>query len=264
MPRSLDTKGGIVARNFVVSLLTAAVFVVPATAAAQSWGEVPDPDATDAETPDEPVASPAPAPVQPVAPPPASRESAAPPPPARTATEPNDNRPEGTSVGIGAGYTIPADILNPNTASVRFRFPSGLTFEPLAVLATQSSSQEFMGAESENKQHDFAVATEVRWPVGMRGKVDLVLLGGAGISVSKTLPDGADNDTTRTDFALSWGLGLDYWPKPRWAISASATNPLFLLSKTSQEVGDETREDTTVALGAVFDPGFRMMLHMFF
>jgi hypothetical protein len=142
--------------------------------------------------------------------------------------------------------------------------PSGLTLEPTVVLATARSSVEMGGGENETESSEGTFATNLRVPLIGRGKIDLVLIGSAGISYSKQSPDGSDNDTTTTTFALAWGLGLDYWPKQSWCLSASATNPLFAFTRTRQEMVPQDVKTSTLALGAIFDPGVFVMLHMFF
>lgn len=212
-------------------------------------------------------AEPTPAPVEPVAPAPEPSEPATPPPdPPAASVEAtgSPNRPEGMSVGIGVGYSVPAQILEPNLGSVRFRFPSGLTVEPTIVLATSRSTVEVGPAETETEASEATFATNLRLPVAGRGKIDLVLIGGAGLSYEKQSPDGPDNDTTTATFALAWGLGLDYWPKQSWCLSASATNPLFTFTRTRQEMTPQDQKTTTLAFGAIFDPGIFVMLHMFF
>ncbi len=215
-----------------------------------------------------PAPEPAPAAVEPVAPAPEPSEPASPPPDPPAASVDSGasglNRPEGTSVGIGVGYSVPAQILEPNLASVRFRFPSGITFEPTVVLATARSTTEVGASEVETEASEATFATNIRLPVAGRGKIDLVLIGSAGISFDKQSPDGPDNDTSSTTLALAWGLGLDYWPKPSWCLSASATNPLFAFSRTRQEMIPQDQKTSTLSFGAIFDPGVFVMLHMFF
>lgn len=259
------------ARNALhIAAFVSALSLAPLAAIAQPWDADPPPDDTTTEPTDttaQPPAEPAPPPpqpVEPVAPPPQSDASVAAPPAPPPSNEREVRRPEGLSPGIGVGYTIPADILTPTTASVRFRFPSGITFEPIVDLSSSRSTTEVGSVETETEQNDLAIATQVRFPVAMRNYVDLVLLGSAGVAVSKQNPDGADNDTTTTALGASWGLGLDFWVKPRWVISASATNPLFSLSKTTQESPAGDTETTDLSFGATFRPAFRLMLHMFF
>ncbi len=214
-----------------------------------------------------PAPEPAPAAVEPVAPAPEPerRESRPPPDPPAASVEAEasgPNRPDGMSIGIGIGYSIPAQVLEPNLASVRFRFPSGLTVEPTVVLDTARTTVKVGPAETEASEATFAA--NLRLPVAGRGKIDLVLIGSAGLSYQKQSPDGADNDTSTTTLALAWGLGLDYWPKQSWCLSASATNPLFSLQRTRQEMVPQDQRTTTLQLGAIFDPGVFVMLHMFF
>lgn len=246
------------------------IAVIAAAAATLSLASAARAQVAPAPAPEPAPPEPAPAPVEPVAPAPQPSEPAPAPPAPPAAEQPVDveaparNRPEGMSVGIGAGYSFPAQVLEPNLASVRFRFASGLTVEPTVVLATSRSTTELGPAETETETSEGTFATNLRFPLAGRGKIDLVLLGGAGISYQKQSPDGPDNDTTTTTLALSWGLGLDYWPKQSWCLSASATNPLFSFSRTRQEMVPQDQKSTTLSLGAIFDPAIYAMLHMFF
>jgi hypothetical protein len=241
---------------------TAALLAILSTSSAAGAQPV-----TPAPDPTTPPADPQPAAVEPVAPAPEPSEPAAPPPdPPDASVETSDspNRPDGMSVGIGVGYSVPAQILEPNLASVRFRLPSGLTVEPTVVLATARSTTEVGPAETETEASEGTFATNLRLPVAGRGKIDLVLIGSAGLTYQKQSPDGPDNDTTTATFALGWGLGLDYWPKQSWCLSASATNPLFTFTRNRQEMPGQDQKTTTLAFGAIFDPGVFVMLHMFF
>lgn len=239
-----------------------AALSLSSSAGAQPAPATPQPETTAAEP------TPAPAPVEPVAPAPEASEPSRPPPdpPAASveAEAAGPNRPEGMSLGIGVGYSIPAQVLEPNLASVRFRLPSGLTIEPTVVLDTARTTVKVGPAETETESSEGTFAANLRLPVAGRGKIDLVLIGSAGISYQKQSPDGSDNDTTTTTLALSWGLGLDYWPKQSWCLSASATNPLFSFSRTRQEMVPQDQKTTSLQLGAIFDPGVFVMLHMFF
>jgi opacity protein-like surface antigen len=221
---------------------------------------------TPAPDPATPPADPEPAAVEPVAPAPEPSEPAAPPPdPPDASVDSSDspNRPEGMSVGIGVGYSVPAQILEPNLASVRFRFASGLTIEPTVVLATSRSTTEVGPAETETEASEGTFATNLRLPLAGRGKIDLVLIGSAGLTYQKQAPDGPDNDTTTSTFALGWGLGLDYWPKQSWCLSATAMNPLLSYSRSRQEMVPQDQKQTNLSFGAIFDPSIFVMLHMF-
>ena len=231
-------------------------------AAAQAWPSQPTEESPDEVPPPDPVP---PDPVEPAPPPepPPPAPAPQPAPAAEPVDDTSENRPEGTSIGIGVGYSVPASILEPNLGSVRFRLPSGLTFEPIVNLSASRSSVEVGDVESEVEGSEITVATNVRFPLTGRAKVDLVLLGGAGFSMLSSNPDGGDNDTTETTVAVAWGLGLDYWPKPRWCISASAMNPLVALSRTVEEGAIDDTTTTQLAFGAVFDPSLFLMLHMF-
>ncbi|HUS66558.1 MAG TPA: hypothetical protein VMZ28_18605 [Kofleriaceae bacterium] len=238
---------------------------LPLTAAAQGIGQP-----TPMGQPTDPVATPEPPPPQPVesvAPVEASVETTAPPPPAPETAEPmtddTANRPVGMSFALGAGYSFPASLTDPNLASARFRFPSGLTFEPVVELSTAKNKTEVGPAEVETETNEMRVATLARLPIAARGKVDLQVVGGAGFGYQKTNPDGPNNDTKVTTLFATWGLALEYWPKPRWGLSATALNPLLSLTKTKQD-GTPDQTTTNLAVGAIWDPSIFAMLHMYF
>lgn len=244
----------------------ALALALPLTAAAQGIGQ---PQPTDPMgQPTDPVTAPTPPPqpVESVAPVEASAEATAPPPPAPAMEGSGDdtaNRPVGMSFALGAGYSFPASLTDPNLASARFRFPSGLTFEPLVELSTSKSTTEIGPVESETEVNELRAATLVRLPMAARGKVDFQLVGGAGFGFQKTNPDGGNNDTNVTTLSASWGLALEYWPKPRWGLSATGLNPLIALTKTKQE-GTPDQTTTNLFIGAIWDPSIFAMLHMYF
>src|SRR5687767_1987285 len=86
--------------------------------------------------PPPPEATPPPAPEPP---PPPPQAEPPPRPPARrpvAADDTSGNRPGDRTMGIGTGWTLGGtDLMVPNTASVRFRLPSGLALEPFVVAA---------------------------------------------------------------------------------------------------------------------------------
>src|SRR5688572_24353746 len=149
--------------------------------------------------------------------------------------QPPAGRPEGRAVGIGLGYNFPADLQQPNTVSVRFRMPSGLTFEPIVVLAFEGTSQDFGGTDSSDSAFDLAAGSLVRYPIGDSGRLDLELLGAGLVSFSLDNPDGDDNNSSDIIFAVSWGLGLTFWANKHWALSFNALNPLVIINHSSQD-----------------------------
>ena len=171
-------------------------------------------------------------------------------------------RPDGYSIGVGFGYTFPADLQAPNTTSVRFRLKSGFTLEPVAVLAANGSSSS--PGDSSSSAFELTVGGLGRWPVASHGRVDLVLLGGAAFTFNTNNPDGDDNDTTQFGVTMSWGLAVEYWFGRQFTMSLNALNPVATLTKTTTEqaFGDD-QSTTNWAVGAVFDPTVMMMLHLF-
>lgn len=171
-------------------------------------------------------------------------------------------RPDGYSIGIGFGYTFPADLQAPNTTSVRFRLKSGLTFEPVAVLAANGQSSD--PGDNSSSAFELTVGGLARWPVASRGRVDLVFLGGAAFQFATNNPDGSENDTTSFLVGLNWGLAVEYWFGRQFTMSLNALNPLAQISRTTTEqpFGDD-QTNTTWSIGAVFDPSVMMMLHLY-
>lgn len=171
-------------------------------------------------------------------------------------------RPDGTSVGMGAGWDLPAAIDNLNTAGVRLRLISGLTFEPRIELSRASTTMEFGGSDTETSFTVLGLVTTVRVPVASAGPLDFIVLGGGGAAYGSTDPEGDENTVTNTAFFLVWGLSIEYWLSARWCFSVTATNPFLSLDKTSDEQSD-TSESTT-AIGIIFDPDIVAMFHLFY
>ena len=216
--------------------------------------------------------APAEEPAPPPEPPP---EPAKPPPPRRVAAEEHAaHRPEARTMGIGAGWSLGGtDLTIPNTASVRFRFPSGMALEPFVVVAISQTSQKredplFPDTEQTNSALDFTLGTQVRYPLASIGPVDFLFLGGvaAGFGHDEDDPNGPNNETkTNTlTIGLSWGLGLELFLGRRWTFSLDAMNPLFSVDRTSTEEMDVKNTSTTIAAGANFDPSVRGMFHLYF
>jgi hypothetical protein len=248
---------------FVIAPLLAAA---PALAQPGGW---PPPADDPNDTPD-PLADQPPPIVQPQEPPPDPVVVQPPPPeeekPMEQAApaEPAADRPVDFSVGIGIGYDFPADVAQPNVTSVRFRLPSGLTVEPFAALALGSQSEEAGGVEASTSSFGFEVGADVRLPNRVRGPVDLVLVGGAGLGTASTNPDGDDNDSSTFFLDVHWGLGLDFWFRRHWCFSLTATNPFLVYQQSTQEsggVGDTS--SSRFDIGAIWEPNVVAALHLF-
>lgn len=235
-------------------LLVSALSLLTAPLAAAQPAEAPADEVIDLDAPERrpaarPAARPAPAAPQPVAP--------------RAAKRDGVRRPVGTTIGIGIGYLLPSDVLEPEVGSVRLRFPGGLTLEPRVDIGTRQTSTELLGVDQDDSEVFVALGTELRLPLASRGPVDFLVVGGAAVRFAGTDPDGDDNSSSVTSLGLSWGVGLDYWLSERWALSATASNPL-LSYRTSRTEPDTELETSTFQVGATFDPAFRVMGHIFF
>lgn len=209
-------------------------------------------------------AQPAPAPAGP--PPPPIAEPGPPPPPTAMpapAPPPDTGRPTELAIAIGVGYSFPTSLQTPNTTSVRLRLATGLTFEPILVLATTSNDID-TGMPVTNKQSELTLGSLVHYPLRVHRRVDLELLGNALISSNTVDPAGNDNTRSITTFSLGYGLGLAYWITPHWNLSLSATNPLLSYVRTRQEMGAaNVTVDKTTTFGLVFEPRVALMIHLY-
>jgi hypothetical protein len=237
-------------RSVCVMFVLAAVGL-PAMAMAQIEGDPTD-------EPEEPPPSEWPQPSDPV-------PEAPPPPPPPPPAAPVMVRPAGTSIGLGFGWVMPADLTVPNTASARFRLASGLTLEPLVVVrATIDTQEPPFGDETTDKQTAFAAGANVRLPMASRGRADLALVFGGVAAFVSTNPDGDDNGSTLFNLGLGWGVGIDVWIKPWLSLSTTAQNPFLQYQATSQEFGNDEATTSTVTVGAIWDPQIDVMLHLYF
>ena len=159
---------------------------------------------------------------------------------------------------------IPADLATPNRVSARFRMSSGLTFEPTLVLAVESDKSDDGIDSFTSSTSDLELGVLVRYPLRSRGRVDLSLIGSAGIAIVSTDPDGDDNDRTTSGVTVGWGLALDYWLTSHWDISLTAGNPVFTTISETRELGaGMTTEQSSTTFGAIFDPTLAVMLHLY-
>jgi len=230
---------------------------VAGTAAAQTPDPQPPPNPN--PTPD-PAPTPAPPPPAPT-PTPGSFVETKPPPMAEPI---DDDRPAGFSVGIGFGYTLPNSLETPNVTSARFRLASGLTFEPV-VRFQQSSVEVDVGTSTKNKETAIELGALARYPLKQRGRVDLVLLGGAFLENIATSPDAMDMDTSTTRLEARYGVAVEFWISQHWQLSMSALNGIFRMERVSQQMGAGTETVTTATtLGAIYDPAVSAMVHLYY
>lgn len=173
-------------------------------------------------------------------------------------------RPDGFSIGIGLGWDLPADLQAPNVTSVRFRLASGLTIEPVVAVAREGTSVESDFGDSDSSELGVLGAANLRMSRQIRGKVDFILLGGAGLGFTSNNPDGPDNNSSSLLLDLHWGIGLEYWVRSQFCLSLTGSNPLFTFERENQENGPgmETTS-TTNTVGIVFAPNVVLMAHLF-
>lgn len=176
-------------------------------------------------------------------------------------------RPSELSFAIGIGYQFGAgtNLENPNTTSVRVRFPSGLTLEPRVTLSNLSQDTDNGTTDNETTTTTFAAATWIKLPLVTHGRVDFNGIGTVGLAITSTDPPGPNDTTTTTAISLGWGIGLGYWINHHWQLSLDATNPLISYSRTSMQTGaglpDTKMSSTTI--GLIFDPTVVLMVHLY-
>jgi hypothetical protein len=176
---------------------------------------------------------------------------------------PDTGRPSEFSMGIGLGYQLPTSLETPNVTSVRFRLPTGLTFEPQLVFASNSQTTD-VGTATTNSQTEIGLGTVVRYPLVAHGHVDLELLGAFNIDTLKNDPEGTDDVTTVTTSTLQYGFAVTSWINRHWQISLSASNPIVAYTKNRQEQGPmSVVVNTNTTIGLIFDPTVTLMVHLY-
>ncbi|HTL33308.1 MAG TPA: hypothetical protein VL326_09295 [Kofleriaceae bacterium] len=181
-----------------------------------------------------------------------------------TAPETAGPRPDGLSLGLGIGYTLPTSLETPNTTSFRLRLAGGLTLEPAFRISNESDTAETAGAEATNKETVFSVFVMGRLPLIQRGKADFEGLAKVGFTNDKDNPDGDFNTTTTNIFGIGWGLAVGYWFSPHWQLSFNVTNDLidYTSKKTQAGPGMSTKQ-TSTEIGLIFNPAVFFMLHLY-
>lgn len=173
-------------------------------------------------------------------------------------------RPKGFSIAIGAGWVLPSDDLKaPSATSVRVRLRSGLTFEPIVTLSRASTTDDNGTDAVTTTTTELSALVLVRYPYRINGRVDFSLCGGLGISRLSTDGEGMMPDTSATGLDLSWGIALDYWIRPHWAVSLTGLNPFAELTKDITKVGGIEMTRSSNLLGIIFDPEIFLMFHLY-
>lgn len=170
------------------------------------------------------------------------------------------------SIGLGIDYLLGgAELDRPDGASARLRLASGLTLEPTVRLATHGQSTDSAAGETDDAQNEFVLGSNVRYALKSRGKVDLIAQVGGGLAFLSNDPEGDDNNTNNLNFAIDYGLGVEYWVSSNWCLSFTATNPFLIFDDTTTEVAniDDTSQ-TNIDIGVIWDPVTRLSVHLFY
>lgn len=174
-------------------------------------------------------------------------------------------RPVPSTLGFGLGTNINgmSDLLQPNTAGVRFVLSDAWILEPTVRLSHTSNSVDTPGATStvSTSSTTFSVGTMARRKLASRGPVDFAGLGGVNLGFRS---EDVANDRTTTELSLMWGLGLSWYFNPSWALSLDVTNPLFSLNRASVEsIGGDT-VTTSWTAGAIWEQTNALLMLYFY
>lgn len=212
------------------------------------------------------------------------------------AAPPEELRPQEMTVGIGAGWSFPQSILEPNTASVRLKVGPVLAIEPFAnlggstggIATTDSFTQGGTTTTDEDEDTtgglNLGVGANVRYSFASAGPVDFVGIGGIGFNYGTStvdrdvLEENVSNRTLTTGIGASanWGVGVEWFITRNVVLSADATNPLVAWNRSTTRT--ETENNTgaepvstvdesvsnTLDFGLRLAPTVRMMFHLYF
>lgn len=173
-------------------------------------------------------------------------------------------RPTGMSIAIGLGFILPTVLDTPNVTTVRLRLPTGLTFEPQLIFQKTEHSVD-TGAAVTDDLNEVGIGALVRFPLAMRGRVDVELVGSFNIDQLSIKPNTPDTDDTKTRAEVDYGFAVTSWINRHWQISLTALNPILVINKDKQEMGVGTVTVTTdTTYGLVFDPTVLLMIHLYY
>ena len=207
-------------------------------------------------------------PPQPPPPPPRADPTTVPVMPEEREPEMRDIRPRELAFAIGLGYARApggtVDLQMPNIASVRLRLPSGITFEPTAIIGNSSTETNTGVTDTTETVTRLDLATLIRFPVIRHGRVDFEILGSIGLDVVKDDPSGDNNTKTTTSVGIGWGIGIGYWLSPHFQLSMSATNSILDITSTKQDTSATTStKDSVTNFSLQFSPTMTVMLHLY-
>lgn len=141
---------------------------------------------------------------------------------------------------------------------------SGLTIEPAFELSKGTTKNELGMVETTDELTTISLAALARYPIKSSKKLDLIAAGGVALANINNNPDGTDNATVTTSFALTYGLGVEYWYNAHWNVSAQVLNPIITYTKVKQDGVGGDAVSTGTNFGLVWEPNVIFMLHLFF
>ncbi|MDF1562606.1 MAG: hypothetical protein P1V51_06165 [Deltaproteobacteria bacterium] len=184
--------------------------------------------------------------------------------------------------GGGAAYAGPGpgtgtDILTPNTASARIRFGESVALEPAILLGMGNARQSVdvsggSAGDTLDKWDGYGAMIDlnVRYGFMHRAKSSALLIFGAGFGVAgiQVDPEGADNITRAMNLGvnINFGIGAEWFITPHLALSGDMINPLISVRnfQTNDPNTDVTTGQGTLDLALNFQPGARLMFHVYY
>ena len=179
--------------------------------------------------------------------------------------------PQGKTVGMGVGITVPSDKLD--TFILRVRMSPTLTLEPMLNYSSMSSSdtQKIEDPTDATKTIDTTTTTDfssmggglsMRYRVGKHGNTDLNAIAGVGYVQysSESKIEGVEGKSTATGSSTvaNIGLGMESFIAPKWSAGFDATTPIYAMSSGASD----TAESSSTSMA--FAPTFRLMLAHYF
>lgn len=185
------------------------------------------------------------------------------PPAARTAPGGSGDRPAPKTVGIGIGMGIGGgtDLMQPNTASVRFVLTDMVVLEPMVDLSfTKQSNDPPVGAGTDASATNLGFGGKLRYKLASSGPVQLDGIGQLAFN-HQSLDQATDSSSQQMN--ISWGLALSWYFNQWWALSLDATNTFFNLTRSSTETAAGDNVNTNYTVGAIWRPAALLMVHVF-
>jgi opacity protein-like surface antigen len=168
------------------------------------------------------------------------------------------------------------DLFTPNVASARIRFNEDLAIEPALLLGMGNGRARVDApggdADTTDKWDGQAAILSMDFRYGFmhNQQASAIVIAGVnfGLGALNANPDGPNNNTIATDlaFALTWGLGVEWFITRHLALSGEMVSPLLqVVSQTRNDPNaDVVQSQSTFDIALNFIPGARLMFHVYY